>query len=109
MATCVRKIIKTMVDDEIDRRVDVEVSIIASNKLSGTTGQIIRSGNENASDVNTEVDESKQDMFVPIQRKEYSYIRCRLLDHVNKQPLEYKYETIVGRPLLVLNITPEQS
>ena len=107
-ATCVRKIIKNVIDDEINRRVDVEVSIIASNKLSGTTGQIIRSVSENASDVNTEVDESKQDMFLPIQIKEFSYIRCRLLHHVNKQPLKYKYETIVGRPLLILKITPDE-
>ena len=107
-ATCVRKIIKNVVNDEINRRVDVEVSIIASNKLSGTTGQILRSVTENASDVNTEVDESKQDMFLPIHIKEFSYIRCRLLHHVNKQPLHYKYETIVGRPLLVLKITPDE-
>ena len=70
-ATCVRKIIKNMSNDEINRRVVVEVSIIASNKLPGTTGQIIRSVTENASDVNTEVDESKQDMFSPIQIKEF--------------------------------------
>ena len=108
-ATCVRKIIKNKTDDEINRRVDVEVSIIASNKLSGTTGQIIRSVTENASDVNTEVDESRQDMFLPIQIKEFSYIRCRLLHHVNKQPLRYKYETIVGRPFLVMKITPEEA
>ena len=107
-ATCVRKIIKNVIDDEINRRVDVEVSIIASNKLSGTTGQIIRRVTENASDVNTEVDESKQDMFLPIQIKEFSYIHCRLLHHVNKQPLKYKYETIVGRPLLVIKITPDE-
>ena len=108
-ATCVRKIIKHKNDDEINRRVDVEVSIIASNKLSGTTGQIIRSVTENASDVNTEVDESRQDMFLPIQIKEFSYIRCRLLHHVTKQPLQYKYESIVGRPFLVLKITPEET
>ena len=89
-ATYVRKIIKTVIDDEINRREDVEVSIIANNNLSGTTGQIIRSVTENASDVNTEVDLSKQDMFLPIQSKEFSYIRCRLLHHVNKQPLKYK-------------------
>ena len=70
-APCVRKIIKNMSDDEINRRVVVEVSIITSNKLPGTTGQIIRSVTENASDVNTEVDESKQDMFSPIQIKEF--------------------------------------
>ena len=108
-ATCVRKIIKHKNDDEINRRVDVEVSIIASNKLSGTTGQIIRSVTENVSDVNTEVDESRQDMFLPIQSKEFSYIRCRLLHHVNNQPLQCKYETIVGRPFLVLKITPEET
>ena len=107
-ATCVRKIIKSVVDDEINRRVDVEVSIIASNKVPGTTGQIIRSVTENAFDVNTEVDESKHYMFLPIQIKEFSYIHCRLLHHVNKLPLKYKYETIVGRALLVLKITPDE-
>ena len=107
-ATCVRKIIKNMSDDEINRRMDVDVNIITSNTLSGTTGQII-SVNDNASDLNTDVDESRQDMFLPIQIKQFSYIRCRLLHHVNKQPVKYKYETIVGRPFLVLNITPEET
>ena len=89
-----------------NRRVDVEVCITASNTLSGTAGHI-RSVTENASDVNTEVDESRQAMFLPTEINEFSYIRCRLLHHVNKQPLQYKYDAIVGRPLLVLKISPD--
>ena len=46
-------------------------------------------------------------MFLPIEVNEFSYIHCRLLHHVNKQPLQYKYDAIVGRPLLVLKISPD--
>ena len=82
------------------------LKLVSSNKLSGTAGHIIRSDTDNASDVNTEVDESRQAMFLPIEINELSYIHCRLLHHVNKQPLQYKYDAIVGRSLLVLKISP---
>ena len=107
IATCRNKVLTVSTNDEINRRVDVEVSIIASNKLSGSAGHIIRSVTQNASDVNTEVDESRQTMFLPIEINEFSYIHCRLVHHVNKQLLQYKYDAIVGRPLLVLKISPD--
>ena len=107
IATCRNKVLNGSTNDEITRRVDVEVSIIASNKLSGTAGHIIKSVTENASDVTTEVDEIRQAMLLPIEINEFSYIRCRLLYHVNKQPLQYKYDAIVGRPLLELKISPD--
>ena len=56
IATCRNKVLNVSTNDDSNRRVDVEVSIIASNKLSGTAEHIIRSVTENASDVNTEVD-----------------------------------------------------
>ena len=107
IATCRDKVLNGSTNDEINRSVDVEVSIIATNKLSGTAGDIVRRVTENASDVNTEVDESRQAMFLPIQINEFLSIRCRLLHHVNKHPLQYKYDAIVGRPLLVLKICPD--
>ena len=61
---------------------------------------------EKASDVNTAVDESKQDMFLLIELREVSYIRCRLLDHASKEQIMYKYNSVVGRPFLVLKISP---
>ena len=106
-ATCRNKVLNVSTNNESNRRVDVEVSIIASNKLSGSAGHIIRSVTENASDVNTEIDESRQAMFLPIEINEFSYIHCRLLHHVNKQPLQYKYDAIVSRPLLVMKISPD--
>ena len=101
------KVMQDECADEINRRIDVEVSVIVSNMISGASGRIIRSVVENASDVNTEVDESRQDMYLPIEIKEFSYIRCRLLNHMSKEPIKYKYETVVGRPFLVLKISPQ--
>ena len=101
------KVMQDECADEINRRIDVEVSVIGSNMISGASGRIIRSVVENASDVNTEVDESRQDMYLPIEIKEFSYIRCRLLNHMSKEPIKYKYETVVGRPFLVLKISPQ--
>ena len=91
---------------EFRRILDVECSIVESNKIAGVKGKIIRSVVENAFDFNTDTEESRQDILVPIELHEFSYIRCRLLKHKTEEPLDYKYESTVGTPFLVLKVQP---
>ena len=88
--------------------VDVECNIIESNKVSGVDGQTLQCIVENVSDGFTEVDESKQNIYLPVELHEFSYIRCRLLDHETKAPLQYKYDFVVGRPYIIVRISPSE-
>ena len=63
IATCVNKSKNPNIQIEINRRLDVEVNIIESNMIFGISRRVIRNVAENAPDGNTEVDESRQDMF----------------------------------------------
>ena len=101
------KVIRRSFDDTM-RLVDVECTIIESNKISGVNGRTLRCIVENVSDGLTEVDESKQDIYLPIELHEFSYIRCRLLDHETKTPLQYKYDSVVGRPYIIVRIRPSE-
>ena len=87
------------------RMVDVECNIIESNKISGVTGRTLRCIVENDSDGFTEVDESKQDIYLPVELHEF---RCRQLDHETKAPLQYKYDFVVGRPYIIVRISPSE-
>ena len=101
------KVIRRSLDDMM-RMVDVECNIIESNKISGVDGRTLRCIVENVSDGFTEVDESKQDIYLPVELHEFSYIRCRLLDHETKAPLQYKYDSVVGRPYIIVRISPSE-
>ena len=101
------KVIRRSLDDTM-RMVDVECNIIESNKISGVDGRTLRCIVENVSDGFTEVDESKQDIYLPVELHEFSYIRCRLLDHETKAPLQYKYDSVVGRPYIIVRISPSE-
>ena len=50
--------------------VDVECNIIESNRSSGVDGRTLRCIVENVSDGFTEVDESKQDIYLPVELDE---------------------------------------
>ena len=82
------KVIRRSLDDTM-RMADVECNISDSNKISGIDGRTMQCIVENVSDGFTEVDESKQDIYLPVELHEISYIRCRLLDHEMKAPLQY--------------------
>ena len=101
------KVIRRSLDDTM-RMIDVECNIIESNKISGIDGRTLRCVVENVSDGFTEVDESKQDIYLPVELHEFSYIRCRLLDHETKAPLQYKYHSVVGRPYIIVRISPSE-
>ena len=91
---------------EFRRILDIECSVVESNKIAGVKGKIVRSVVENAFDFNTDTEESRQDILVPVELHEFSYIRCRLLKHKTDEPLDYKYESTIGTPFLVLKIQP---
>ena len=101
------KVIRRSLDDTM-QMVDVEFNIIESNKISGVDGQTLRCIVENVSDGFTEVDESKRDIYLPVELHEFSYIRCRLLDHETKAPLQYKNDSVVGRPYIIVRIRPSE-
>ena len=94
-------------EEDGSRMIDIECSIIESNKIAGISGRTLRCVVDNLLDGITEVSESRQDMYLPIELHEFSYIRCRLLHHGTLVPLEYKYESVVGRPYIVLKIAPQ--
>ena len=100
------KVIKRSLDDTM-RMVDVECTIIESNKISGVDGRMLRCIVETVSDGFTEVDESK-DIYLPVELHVFSYIRCRLLDHETKAPLQYKYDSVVGHPYIIVRISPSE-
>ena len=85
---------------------DIECSIVESNELSGVNERTIRWVVNNVTNGFTEVDESKQDMHLPVQFYEFSYIRCRLLDHMTKTLIQYRYDYAVGRPYIIVRISP---
>ena len=101
------KVIRRSLDDTM-RMVDVECNIIESNKISDLNGRALRCIVEKVSDGFTEVDESKQDKYLPVELHEFSYIRCRLLDHETKTPLQYKYDFVVGRPYIIVRRSPSE-
>ena len=98
------KVIRRPLDDTMGM-VDVECNIIESNTISGVNGQPLRCVVDNVSDGFTEVDESKQDIYLPVELHEFSYIRCRLLDHETKISLQYKYDFVVGLPYIIVRIS----
>ena len=99
--------IRRSLDDKM-QMVDVECNIIESTRSSGVDGRTLRCIVENVSDGFAEVDESKQDIYLPVELHEVSYIRCRLLDHETKTPLQYKYDFVVGRPYIIVRISPSE-
>ena len=94
-------------EEDGSRIIDIECSIVESNKIAGIPGKTLRCVVDNVSDGTTEIPESKQDMYLPVELHEFSYISCRLLHHSTLTPIEYKYESVVGRPYIVLKIAPE--
>ena len=76
--------------------------------ISCVNGRTLRCIVENVSNGFPEVDESKQDLYLPVELHEFSYIRCRLLDHEMKAPLQYKYDFVVGRPYIIVRISPSE-
>ena len=101
------RVIRRSLDDTM-RMIDVECNIIESNKFSGVNGRTLRCIVENVSNGFTEVEESKQDIYLPVELYEFSYIRCRLLDHETTTPLQYKYDFVVGRPYIIVRISPSE-
>ena len=98
------KVIRRSLDDAT-RMVDVEYNIVKSNNISGVNGRTIRCVVENVSGGFTDVEESKQGMYLPEELHEFSYIGCRLLDQETKTPLQYKYDFVVGRPYIIVTIS----
>ena len=86
--------------------VDIECSIVESNELSGVNGRTIRCVVNNVTNGFSEVDESKKDIYLPVECYEFSYIRCRLLDHMTKTLMQYRYDYVVGCPYIIVRISP---
>ena len=101
------RVIRRSLDDTM-QMINVECNSSESNKSSGVNGQTLHCIEENARDGFTEVEESKQDIYLPVEWYEFSYIRCRLLDHETKTPLQYKYDFVFGCPYIIVRINPSE-
>ena len=60
-------------EEDGSRIIDIECSIIESNKIAGSSGRILRCVIDNLLDGITKVSESRQDMYLPIELNEFSY------------------------------------
>ena len=86
--------------------IDVECSIVESNKIAGLNGQFIGYLVESSYDLKSSTEERRQGVKLPVELHQFKQIRCRLLKHNSYEVIDYKYETTKGTPFIVVRIEP---